>query len=222
VLRTFFAIVTIVGMAHSVVADEPAKGVEPGQVLPGPFNAYIVFGGPKPKPPVNEPTQTVERVNHGDPSRAGKFHDLVTRYGLNPTVAIIAREAPPAEDQPLAQLIKWLDQSVQKNRNERLHAFAIFLRLNNDFLKDDTRIPQINQIKDFATKLDLKETPLAIDLAESDRTKAFRIGGEDAITVLVFDDHLKVRNRFVFTADKPLDEAGIKSIQDAVSKLIKK
>jgi hypothetical protein len=200
------------------VAADPPAGVEPGQTLPGPFNAFVVTGGPKPK---SSEVQTEERQNFGDPSRANKFHCLVTRYGLDPVVAVFSREAPPAEDQPLAKLLKSLDTLVDKNRNARLHAFAIFLRLSDEFLKDETRIPQINAIKDFATKLDLKDLPLAIDQAESERTKAYKIAAGDAVTVLVYEDH-KVKNRFVFTAEKPLDDAGVKAIEDAVKAMIKK
>jgi hypothetical protein len=214
-------VVAISGLAVPLIAAEPPKGVEPGNQLPGPFSAYIVFGGQKQAPPPGEPVQTEDRQNFGDPTRVGKFHDLVTRYQLDPSVAVFAREAPPAEDQPLGKLLKSLDDTVTKNRASRLHAFAIFLRLNNEFLKDDTRIPQINQIKDFATKLELKDTPLAIDQSESDRTKAYKIGADDLVTVLIYEN-LKVRNRFVFTADKPLDDAGIKSVIDAVKQVIKK
>ena len=61
-----------------------------------------------------DPVQTEERQNFADLSRSGKFHDLVTRYGLDPTVAVFTREAPPAEDAPLGKLLKSLDDNVQK------------------------------------------------------------------------------------------------------------
>jgi len=218
--RARWILIVLVGLALPIMAADPAsKGVEPGQVLPGPFNAFVVVGGPKPPP--TDPIQTEDRQNYGDPSRANKFHCLVTRFGLDPTVAIFTREAPSADDQPLAKLIKSLDDTVQKNRAARLHAFAIFLRLKDDFLKDDARIPQVNQIRDFAAKLELKDFPLAIDQAESDRTKAYKISADDTVTVLLYEN-LQVTARFVFTTEKPLDEAGVKAIEDAVKKLIKK
>ncbi|MFL5329966.1 MAG: hypothetical protein ACJ8C4_13760 [Gemmataceae bacterium] len=220
-MRTFVSVVAIVACVIPALAADPPKGVEPGQVLPGPFNAFVVFGGPKPPPPQGEPTQTTERLNFGDPSRANKFHDLITRFNLDPTVALFIREAPPAEDQPLVKLIKSLDDTVQKNRNSRLHAFGIFLRLNNEFLKDDTRIPQMNQIKEFGTRLELKEFPLAIDQVESDRTKAFKIAADDQVTILIYEN-LKVRDRFVFTSEKPLDEAAAAKVLESVKAMIKK
>jgi hypothetical protein len=212
------ALVTLFLMAGMVVAADPT-GTQPGQVLPGPFTAYVVFGGPKGKQ--TDPVQTEERQNFADPSRAGKFHDLVTRFGLDPTVAVFARDGVPAEDAPLARLIKSLDQLVQKNRNARLHAFVVFLNLQKEFLKDDTRIPQAKAIEQLATKLDLRDTPLAMDQVESDRTKSFGLNPDQLITVIVYEN-LKVKARFDFTADKPLDEAGLKAIEAEVAKLIKK
>jgi len=201
-----------------VVAADPT-GTEPGQVLPGPFNTFVVFGGPKGTS--TEPVQTEERQNYADRTRVGKFHDLITRFELDPTVAVFTREAPPAEDSPLGKLIKQLDTTVQAKRNSRLHAFVVFLGLKNEFLKDDTRIPQIKAIEQLATKLELKEAPLALDQSESDRTKAFNIGNDDQVVVL-FYDNLKVRARMVFTNDKPLDEEGLKAIANEIDKLLKK
>lgn len=211
-------VLILTALTGIVVAADPT-GTQPGQVLPGPFNAFVVFGGPKGT--ATDPVQTEERQNFADPTRAGKFHDLVTRFGLDPTVAVFTREAPPAEDAPLAQLIKQLDAAVQKKRAARLHAFAVFLGLKTDFLKDDTRLPQIRAIEQFATKIDLKEMPLALDQAESDRTKAFNITADDQVVILLYDN-LKVRARLAFTADKPLDEAGIKAVMAEVEKMLKK
>jgi len=197
----------------------PAIGTEPGQLLPGPFGAYVVFGGPK-KSGTGE-VQTEERQNFADAARAGKFHDFITRYGLDPTVAVFTREAPPDDDAPLAKLLKSLDATVQKNRNARLHAFAVFLRLKEDFLKDESRVPQVKAIEKFGAGLDLKELPLAIARADSEKTKAFNFGADDVVTVIVYEN-LKVRAKFTFTADKPLDAAGIEAIETEVRRLIKR
>jgi hypothetical protein len=201
-----------------VGAQDPT-GTEPGQVLPGPFNAYVVFGGPRQQ--ASEKVQTEERRNFADPTRAGKHHDLVTRYGLDPVVAVFTRAAPPAEDAPLAQLLKSLDAAVQKNRDARLHAFAVFLRLRQEFLLDDTRIPQARAIEQFATRLDLKEVPLALTQAENERTKAYNLAAEAETTVIVYEN-LKVRAKFTFTADKPLDDAALKAIEAEIQKTVKK
>lgn len=216
-IRAFAAMCIVVGMTSA--ADPPAKGTQPGNVLPGPFSAFIIFGGVKPEP--TEKTQTEERQNFGDPTRAYKHHDLVTRFGLDPTVAVFTREAAPADDAALGKLLKQLDDRVQKNRAGRLHAFAVFLRLKDDFLKDDDRIPQARAIEQFATKSAIKETPLALDLNDSPRTKNWNIGADDQVVVIVYQN-LKVKAKFAYTAEKPLDDAGVQAVLAEVMKLTKK
>ncbi len=216
-IRAFVAMCVVTGM--TIAADPPTKGTEPGNVLPGPFSAYVVFGGVKLK--ATEPVQTEERQNFGDLTRTNKHHDLVTRFGLDPTVAVFTREAAPADDAALGKLLKQLDDAVQKNRASRLRAFAVFLRLKDDFLNDDDRIPQARAIEQFATKTAIAETPLALDLGDSKRTKDWNIGADDQVVVIVYQNH-KVRARFAFTAEKPLDDAGVQAVLAEVQKLVKK
>ncbi len=216
-IRAFAAMCIVAGL--TIAADPPIKGTEPGNVLPGPFSAYVVFGGIKPK--ATEDIQTEERQNFGDPTRAYKHHDLVTRFGLDPTVAVFTREAAPADDAVLGKLLKQLDDGVQKYRASRLRAFAVFLRLKDDFLKDDDRIPQARAIEQFATKAKITETPLALDLSDSKRTKDWNIGADDQVVVIVYEN-LKVRARFAFTTEKPLDDAGVQAVMTEVLKVIKK
>jgi hypothetical protein len=220
-IRVVAAMTVLASMA--IAADPLVQGTEPGNVLPGPFSAYVVFGGTKPEPKeaVKETTQTEERQNQGDLTRIFKHHDLVTRYGLDPTVAVFTRDAAPGDDSALGKLIKQLDDNVQKYQSRRLHAFAVFLRLKDDFLKDDDRIPQTRSIEQFAAKSAIKLTPLALDLAESDRTKKWNIGADDQVVVIVYQN-LKVTAKFIFTTEKPLDDAGIQAIMAEVQKMVKK
>lgn len=212
------AVVAVIGVT-AAVADAPKTGTDPGQVIPGPFSAYVVAGGPA-QPP-SEPVQTDDRRNYADSARAGKFHDLVTRYGLDPVVAVFIREPAPAENQPLGQLLKTLDGAVQKHKDARLHAFAVFLGLKQDFLKDETRVAQVRRIEEFANKAGIKEMPLALDLAESERSKKFDLAPGNTVTVLIWSNHV-VFAKFAFTADKPLDEAVVKTVLAEVEKLVKK
>jgi hypothetical protein len=195
-----------------------AAAVEPGATLPGPFSAFIVTGGPR--PPATEPVQTEERQNFADPSRAGKNSDLVTRFGLNPTVAVFTREAPPTDDSPLGQLIKQLNGDVERFRNQRLQGFVVFLRLNDEFLDDNDRIPHIRAVEAFAGKAEIRTIPLALDQARSARTEQWKIGADDVTTVVLYENH-RVKAKFTFTADKPLDDAGLKAVQAAVRQMLK-
>ncbi|MBX7106590.1 MAG: hypothetical protein K1X57_21115 [Gemmataceae bacterium] len=209
---------TRIAAVSMVLLAGAAFAVEPGEVLPGPFSAYIVAGGPK--PPASEPVQTEDRQNFADPTRVGKHADLVTRFGLDPTVAVFTRESP-ADDAPLGKLLKQLDLAVAKNKNNRLRAFGVFLRLKDDFLKDDDRIPQAKAVEALATKAELKLVPLALDQAESARTKSWKLGADDQTTILLYENH-RVKAKFTFTADKPLDDAGVQTVLDAVAKLVKR
>jgi len=199
-----------------MVAHAAQTGSPPGQVLPGPFRVYVVTGAESKAP--TEVVQPEERLNLGDVNRIGKFHDFVTRYGLDPTVAVFAREIPAA-DQPLGKLLQALDQAVESNRAARLHAFGVFLTLKGEYFQDETWAGQIKQIEALAEQLKLKAVPLAFDKSECERTKAYQIAPENPVVVLVYVNQ-KIQARYVFSADKPLDDAAIQTILGDVSKII--
>lgn len=207
--------VTIVGLA--LIAATAATASQVGKDLPGPFPAYVVVGEkPKPSP---EGLLPIDRQNLGDYGRVGKYHDFVTQFGLDPTVAVITRLAPTAADQPLAKLVQWLDQAVDKNKRARLHGWVVFLGLKDEFLKDESRLAQVKQIEAFGQALNLKHVPLAIDRTDSERTQAYSIAGESTVTVILYNK-LKVVARWDFSADKPLDDAALQTIAAEVNKLI--
>jgi hypothetical protein len=212
------SVVLASGLLSGLVAAQDAKptGTEPGQILPGPFRALVVTSPDAPKLP--EGVMSEDRTNLGDLARVGKFHDFVTRYGVDPTVAVFARELPAA-DQPLGKLLQALDGAVTKNRNARLHAFGIFLILKGDFLQDANQPVQIKQIQDFAEQLQLKNIPLALDRAESERAKLYGIPAEATVVVVAYVNQT-VQARHIFTADKPLDDAAVRAILADVSKLV--
>jgi hypothetical protein len=205
-----------IALAGWAAAQEKQTGTQPGQTLPGPFPALVVTGPALPK---TDEVLSEERRNLGDPGRVGKVHDFVTRYGLDPTVAVFSREAPPAPDQPLGQLLKALDEAVQKNARARLRAFGVFLTLRGEYFRDEAQGEQVKQIQAFGQQLQLTGVPLALAQAESPQTKAFGIAPGHTVTVLVYDDQI-VRNRLEFTPDKALDEAGVKAVLDAVNSVV--
>jgi hypothetical protein len=186
-------------------------------VLPGPFTALVVTSPDAPKPP--EGVVSEDRSNLGDLARVGKFHDFVTHYGLDPTVAVFSRELPQGVDQPLGKLLKALDQAIAKNRNARLRAFAVFLTLKGPFFEDVNHPVQVKQLQDFAEQLQLKYVPLALDRTDSERTKAYAIPADVTTLVLVYVNQTVVA-RHAFTADKPLDDAAIEPILGDVNKVV--
>jgi hypothetical protein len=209
--------VLVVGIVLAAAAGQSVRSQEVGKDMPGPFPVFVVTGEvPKPSPEGLLPS---ERQNHGDYGRVGKYHDFVTRFGLDPTVAIISRQPPPAVDQPLGKLIQTLDQAVEKNKLAKLHGWVAFLGIKDDYLKDESRSAQIKAIDAFSKALDLKHVPLAIDLQDSPRTRAYAIAPDTAVTVIIYNNH-RIAGRWDFTADKPLDDAAIATINGEVAKLV--
>jgi hypothetical protein len=205
-------------LAGLVCAQEASTGgTQDRQVLPGPFPAYVVTGQVT-QPPADG-VMSEERQNFRDVGRIGKFHDFVTQYGLDPTVAIFSHDAPPSADQPLGKLLQGLNQAVDKNRGARLHAFAVFLTLKGEFLQDESQSAQIKQIESGAEQLKLNNVPLALDRTESGRTKAYGIPADASVVALVYVRQT-VQARFTFTVAKPLDDAGVQAVLDATNKMI--
>ena len=103
-MRRMLTVVMASGLFAGMVAGRDAKptGTQPGQVLPGPFDVRRDQPG-TPKPP--EGVVSEDRSNLGDLARVGKFHDFVTYYGLDPTVAVFSRQLPTGADQPLGKLL---------------------------------------------------------------------------------------------------------------------
>jgi hypothetical protein len=216
--RTLTVVLVVVLFARlGLGQDAKPAGSQPGQVLPGPFTALVITNPDAPKPP--EGVTSEDRSNLGDFARVGKFHDFITHYGLDPTVAVFTRENAGGADQPLSKLLQALDQEVIKNRNARLHAFAVFLMLKGPFLEDVSEPILAKQIRDLAEQLQLKAVPLALDQAKSDRTKAFDIPADATTVVLIFVNQT-VQARVAFTAEKPLDDAAIQTIVSEVNKVI--
>src|SRR5262245_15242449 len=216
-LRTLALTTLGLALAGLASAQNVKVGTQPGDTLPGPFRAYVVAGEKPTTPPGTVLSE--DRQNLGDPGRVSKFHDFVTRYGLDPVAAVFVRDNPPGIDQPLAKLFKELDKAVEKHRNARLHAFGVFLTLKGEFFKDDQQGAQVKAIEAFAQQAQIKNVPLAIDQSESERTKAYQLGLEQVVAVVVYNN-LKATARFSFTLDKPLDDAGVQAVMAEVHKLV--
>ena len=90
--------VLAIALTEPMAQNGPA-GARVGQTLPGPFRAFVVTGD-KPKPSA-EGLLPSERQNLGDYGRVGKYLDFVTRYGLDPCVAIFSARNPPGQWQPI-------------------------------------------------------------------------------------------------------------------------
>ncbi len=93
------------GLALSAQDDGAGRsGPKEGAFLPAPFDCYNLNGPHK-----------------------GRFHCLVCRYALDPTVLVFAREPEEGKDAALNTLLKQLDDATAELVRFQLHAAVIFL-----------------------------------------------------------------------------------------------
>ena len=158
--------------------------------------------------------------------------DLVTDNGLNPVIAVFAREIPADANHPLAAVVKKLDElaEIKEYKARRLAAFLVFLALKDEFRKDPTLDARVKDVAQFAAGVMPKKTTIA--LAEATETpddaamagvpaqvEAMGIAPEDDI-VIVFYYKLNVIKRWKFKAAMPPGEADLKDLEAEVVKLL--
>lgn len=160
--------------------------------------------------------------------------DLVTEHGLNPVIAVFSRTIPADANAPLANVVRKLDElaTVKEYKSRKLGAFVVFLSLNNEFPRDQTRDARIKEISQFAAGVMPKQTTFA--LAEATVTvegteqplvpaqvQAFGIDKDDDLTI-VFYYKFNVIKRWRFKAATPPTEADLTALGDEVAKLLGK
>jgi hypothetical protein len=59
--------------------------------------------------------------------RKDRYHCLVCEFGAEPAVAVFAREPAEGKDEALSELLKQLDDAVERHQDKFLHAFVVFL-----------------------------------------------------------------------------------------------
>jgi hypothetical protein len=126
-----------------VAADPPADakgGLQPGANLPGSFLPFNATG----------------------PFR-GRFHCPIDDYGLEPVVMLFVRDLAPTD--PVKELLKNLDERIDKNPAARLHAFVVFLsdELPDVLANNDKREELAKRVEDLASGLMLKNVVLTLD-----------------------------------------------------------
>src|SRR5262245_29984709 len=138
VRRTFWA--GLAGLAIAVVGAAQEK-IEPGSAktddITMGFRAYIVA----------DPRFPAEDIRN----RTGRMQDLVTDHALEPTIAVFSRTIPADAAHPLAGVVKKLDELVAAHKPQRLGAFLVFLGLQNEFRKDETRDARIKEVAQFVS-----------------------------------------------------------------------
>ncbi len=124
--RTIGMLALLLAGAALARSQEPkaTSGTKPGDVIPGPFRAFMVVDDrfpPKKTPPV--------KAEDRDPrDRTNKIHDLVSENNQGPVAAVFIRADPKALGPGVTKLIQALDKLIPEYRGDRMAGFVMFLR----------------------------------------------------------------------------------------------
>ena len=223
VRRAFWAGLVGLALVLTAPAQEKAEEIASG------FRAHIT----------EEPRFPPDDVRN----RQGRTQDLVTEYGLSPVIAVFSKTIPADANHPLVAVLHAQDELAEKYKlrqpdatadrfkTSRLGSFLVFLSLENEYRKDETRDARKREIAQFVAAA--KPTRTTIGLAEKtetpDGTQALvpkqvqdmGVGAEDEI-VIVFYNRLTVVKRWKFKAGTPPTDADLAAVVDEVTKIFKK
>lgn len=181
----------------------PEAGAKGGDV-PSAFRAFVVWD---------------KRFDAKDVrNRTDKPHCLVCANGLNPVVAVFAPAIPTDQTDPVAGLLKDLDQATADRKADSMAASVNFLVLPDELQFDAQRDKLVADAKAMAEQAKLKATPVGLAAKKSKATAAWKLDGNnaEAVTVVLYN-HLRVIERWTFADGKPTD-ADRKAILAAIEK----
>ncbi|HMC88780.1 MAG TPA: hypothetical protein VKI17_04495 [Gemmataceae bacterium] len=195
-MRRILAIVLCVAfipVAQSVAldaSDSLKSGPQVGEMIPGPFHFLNING-----------------------TFAGDPHCLVCEYGLRPVVAVFARSVPEEKD-PLATLLRKIDDTVANRQAAELRGFAAFL--NADYANEDSRKALVGKLENIAK--DLKKVILCV--GDDKGPEKYNINKDADVTVVLYNKHQVVAN-FAFAKEK-LTDKDVNEIVAAIEKMAPK
>jgi hypothetical protein len=195
-MRRILAIVlclVFIPVAQSVAldaSDSLKSGPQVGEMIPGPFHFLNVNG-----------------------TFAGDPHCLVCEYGLRPVVAVFARTVPE-EKEPLATLLRKVDETVANRQAAELRGFAAFV--NADYANDDSRKALVGKLENIAK--DLKKVILCV--GDDKGPEKYNINKDADVTVVLYNKHQVVAN-FAFAKEKLTDKE-VNEIVAAIEKMAPK
>jgi hypothetical protein len=202
-ILTGFAVLILAGGVGSQPAEKLKSGPQVGATLPGPFASINVNGDGKDRP-----------------------RCLVTLYGSDPVIMVIAREPADGKDAGVMELMKKLDGFIAKHRERDLRGFMVFLsgdaRSNPDE-KDQTKLVEEAQAREaLILRLEprtkgLKEVIVA---AAHQAPPKYAINDKAEVTVIYYRKHV-VEANFAF-APGQLTSAEIDRILQTVDKMLPK
>jgi hypothetical protein len=203
-----FSLALVLGLLIAVPlpgADDDEEKIpypKPGSLIPGPFHVLNVTG-----------------------PRAGRYHSLVVRYGLQPVIAVFIQPNSGKEidvwlnnldkQQPLGTLVNKLHEVGATNPDALLGAFAVFSTTPEEELAVRNR--QMKYPEDFRVVMTVADE-LRQKGMEAWKMKAGD-GSDPEVAVVLYDKH-KVLKTWTFTKDKPMTEKDAASIAAAFDKMV--
>ena len=196
-----------------------ALALEPGEMVPGPFQAYMATG-----------------------PRAGRFHSPVTEFGLSPAVVILVRENTEFE-KPLVDLLKKLDPLIPKYLAANFGATAIVIG-DGGYRKaiqapvEDKQVTELTltnatlakeakeaKLRDLAKRENLQNVTLGF--ADPDELSKYGLDANSAVTVLLLNQQKVVAKSVHPTAALAEPEVAkflqqVEATADAVAKASRK
>src|SRR5262245_7444921 len=184
------------------------SGLEPGRYIGGPFEPYNVNGK----------------------QGAGRFHCLVCEFRLDPAVAIFVREGQGANEAPVQELLKKVDDAVGRHEEAYLKSFAVFLHPDARSSVTEKKVEDTDLLVEEALKRDklvkrleelakpLKHVVVGVYPGES--LKGYDIAKEPGVTVMLYVKH-KVKATYAFPEGK-LMPADIDQVLKGVDELVRK
>ena len=184
-LAVFFVCVSITRSQDAALKYGP----QPGTVLSGPFDAFVING----------------KV------AAGRQHCLICENALNPAVLVFAREPEADKDAALGELLKKLDDAVERHKQAYLGGFLVFLSpdarssVTEPASEDiDKLLEETKKRNDLYARLEERAKPLkylVVAAYPAEGPKGYNIDPKAEVTV-VFYQKLKVTANWAFAAEK--------------------
>jgi len=196
---------TLVSALAFLVVAAADDSVKPGSNLPGPFHPYNVTGPHK-----------------------HRFHDPVSDHGLEPMVLIFHKNVDFSD--PLPNLVKRIDDAIDKNPDKRLGAFVTFLpddlpdvagskddkNQDTNSKNDDARLEMEKKIEQNGSDMKLRHVALGLD-HKSDVAK-YKLS-DDAVVTVVLYTKLKVAAVYALLKSDFTNAAVDKILADVADKL---
>jgi hypothetical protein len=183
-------------------ANEVFKsGPQVGEIIPGSFAPFNVNG-----------------------KRKDRYHCLVCDYGVEPVVLVFAREPAEGKDEALTDLMKQLDDAVERHQDRFLHSFIVFLSADapgaaagtsadtaDKLVKEATGRAALNvRLQGRAEKL----KNLVLGYFPAEGPKGYQISDKAEVTVLCYNG-FQVDANFAFKAGE-LQPENVKTIVKTV------